>query len=204
MAVRFTNRLGSLVYRVCFASSLYRSRSSHHLIALRPVFSIRRAGSGRCLCLRRGRVVLMSARRGIISGSLSPCCAGLLASLSCPLIASRLVLRAVLLPVPLLFVLRTVIRQAERGDVLRWSSSDGFVDRAVACRSWGGVSCPHGVLSSRPVLAVGTWCVGCVDRATACRSCGIFVLSIGCIYRLIGFLICPVCLLLLLSASSYR
>lgn len=108
--------------------------SSHHLIALRPVLSIRLAG--RCLAVGRHRV-----------GSS-----------------------------PVLF----------------------------ACRPCGVSSCPHGVVSFRPVLAVGAWCVGCVDGATACRSCGIFVLSIGCIYRLIGFLICQVCLLLLLSVSSYR
>lgn len=108
--------------------------SSHHLIALRPVLSIRLAG--RCLAVGRHRV-----------GSS-----------------------------PVLF----------------------------ACRPCGVSSCPHGVVSFRPVLAVGAWCVGCVDGATACRSCGIFVLSIGCIYRLIEFLICPVCLLLLLSVSSYR
>lgn len=53
------------------------------------------------------------------------------------------------------------------------------------------------------------WCVRacCVDYvagAVACRSYGIFVSSIDCTYRSIGFLIWPICPLLLLSASSYR
>ena len=118
---------------------------------------------------------------------------------------SRPVPRAVPLIALLLFVIRPVLRQAWRGDVFRRLFSGGFVACAAACRAWGG-----GVVSAWRVIISGcsrrgAWC--CVDyvaRTTACRSCGIFVLSIGCIYRLIGFLICLVCLLLLLSVSSYR
>lgn len=48
------------------------------------------------------------------------------------------------------------------------------------------------------------FCVDCVAGRFDCRFYGILVLSIGCIYRSIGFLICLVCLLLLLLASCAR
>lgn len=67
----------------------------------------------------------------------------------------------------------------------------------------------RGVVSAWRVIIMGcsrrgACYVCCVYETTAYRSCGIFVLSIGCIYRSIGFLIWPICPLLLLSASSYR
>lgn len=68
----------------------------------------------------------------------------------------------------------------------------------------GSFSCPHGVVSFRVVLAVVVLYVDCVAWRSACHSYGILVLSVGCIYRSIGFLICLVCPLLPLSLSSVR
>lgn len=101
----------------------------------------------------------------------------------------RPVPRAVPLIALLLFVIRPVLRQAWRGDVFRRLFSGGFAACAAACRAWGG-----GVVSAWRVIISGcsrrgACCVDYVARATACRSCGILILSIGCIYRLIGFLI---------------
>lgn len=64
--------LGSPVYCACLVSSSCCSRRSHRLIALRPVLSIRRAGSGRCLL--RGMVSLcpldvVSSRLVLVRGS---------------------------------------------------------------------------------------------------------------------------------------
>ena len=89
--------------------------------------------------------------------------------------------------------LALLVRYGERG-----AGSGRGLRRVMA------LSCPLDVVLSRPVLAVVALYVDCVAWRFACRSCGILILSIGCIYRLIGFLICPICLLLPLSVSSAR
>ena len=115
-----------------------------------------------------------------------------------------LVPRAVWLPVSLLFVIRPVLRHGERGARLAAFVLGWLVARSRCLSSLGRAACPHGALSSWVILAVGACCVDYVAGAVARRSCGIFVLSIGCIYRLIGFLICLVCPLLPLLPSSVR
>lgn len=77
----------------------------------------------------------------------------------------RPVPRAVQLPVSLRFVIRPVLRHGGRGVALRLSSSAGSSLVLVACRAWGVMACPHGVLSSLVVLAV-------VREGVLCGLCG--------------------------------
>lgn len=124
--------------------------------------------------------------------------------------------------VPLSSPFRSSCRAAARFASLRYSSRPA-TRRAGSCFAavvlgWlvarscclpcvgrgGSFSCPHGVVSFRVVLAVVVLYVDCVAWRSACHSYGILVLSVGCIYRSIGFLICLVCPLLPLSLSSVR
>lgn len=174
---------------------------------LAPFVRYGERGSGRCLCLWRGMVSscphgVLSSRLVLAVGMVAALFASPSGSLSSPS--------------------RSSCRPAARFASLRYSPRPA-TRRAGRCLVW----CRSRVGSSPvPLLAVrgagrrvrmacyhhgsfSPWCVRacCVDYvagAVACRSYGIFVSSIDCTYRSIGFLIWPICPLLLLSASSYR
>ena len=196
----------------CGVSSSRPSR--RHAVAARLIISSflapflryggRGARSGRVGCLRRG--MAFSCPLDVVSSRVRYrrwCSAACFAAVVLLSFSSRFSFRSTARFASLRHSLRPATRWAGRclaaivPELVRRSFS------LLAVRG-GGVSYPHGVLSFWVIFAMRVLYVDYVALAGACRSCGIFVLSIGCIYRLIGFLICSVCPLLLLSASSYH
>lgn len=201
-------------------------RGAYRLIAFRPVLPIRRAGSGRCPLLAAWSGAVSSCPHDVVSSRAvhavgRAACLVLFLPFSpagvvgVPSSIHRHVgrfffllcrCRVLLSSSSRFFSCRAAARFVSLRHSPRLATRRAGSSRCplLAVRV-GGVSCSHGVVSSRSWLigmACCLFCVDCVAWAGVCRFYGILVLSISCIYRLIGFLICPVCLMLPLSVSS--
>lgn len=150
---RYRSRVGSLCqssvvlgpppgHRACPVSSSCRNRlvlSSHRLSLRSPDTAGGERGGSRACGMGDGFSCphgVVSSRLVLAVGRRAACFAAVVFLYRLRLVP-RAVLRAVLLLASLLFVIRPVFRQAERGGVLRRSSSCWLVACAVVCRLVG-------------------------------------------------------------------